>query len=220
MAIEAYDPSCVLDLRMIPFYDGGAQKIYDHSGYGNHGTPQNFVGDDSEYVNGSPGQSFNSGGSAYLDAGNAVSLQINLSLSLECCITFISFLAAERRLISKASHLTLTGYEMTHGNATGVTALKLNGISVLFGTLVPAIPYHLIGTYDGTTARTYVNGIPINAGAIAALTDSGGNFQVSNLSSLAGRQCNGIFHRVRVFSRAIGAAEVTERYAAWVGGRL
>jgi hypothetical protein len=79
-------------------------------------------------------------------------------------------------------------------------------------------PYMLVGTYDGTTLRLYVNGVlqaPTTTDAVAIPSATAGDLRLGYHSSFGGRSKHRIGH-VAIFNTAITQAQVTALYAAFV----
>jgi Concanavalin A-like lectin/glucanases superfamily/Domain of unknown function (DUF1929)/Bacterial Ig domain/Purple acid Phosphatase, N-terminal domain len=87
-------------------------------------------------------------------------------------------------------------YGGTDVSAGGGTALALNTWS------------HLAGTYDGTTMRLYVNGVQVASKArTGALTSSTSPLRIGG-NAAWGEYFSGLIDDVRVYNRALSAAEV------------
>lgn len=73
--------------------------------------------------------------------------------------------------------------------------------------------YHLALTYDGTTARAYLNGVEEDTSAVGAVTDSGTE-HVSAGSAGGGTSeySEGTIDDVRVYNRALSAEEILRLY--------
>ncbi|MBA3575476.1 MAG: LamG domain-containing protein [Pseudonocardiales bacterium] len=90
-------------------------------------------------------------------------------------------------------------------DATATTALPLNSWS------------HLAATYDGATLRLIVNGTQVASQAVTGnLTASTGALRIGG-NSLWGEWFSGLIDEVRIYNRALTAAEVTTDMNAAVG---
>jgi len=82
------------------------------------------------------------------------------------------------------------------------------------GTVVPGVWYHLVGTYDGSVQRLYVNGV--------LLTSSGAvSFNTTEFSAQIGCQVNGFnqywngnISSAKIYNRALTAIEILQNFNA------
>jgi len=226
---EALDTSCVLDLRMIPFYDGGVQKIYDHSGYGNHGTPVGFVGDDVEYQDYGNGVEIYFGTTAAakrLNCGTFINLTAK-TLTVEVFVRMATAVGTDntyRQFITKEATSAPFSFDFVRsGLSTGVR-FGTNGIgAVSEGSNVSADNnYHyFVGTNDGVNNRLYRDGILLATTASGVIVDDGVGAALYVGYNSVGRFCGLVnMSRTTIYTRPMGAAEIYERYLAWAAGRL
>jgi len=75
---------------------------------------------------------------------------------------------------------------------------------------------HLVGTYDGTTARLYVNNIleDTDSGTSGNVVDFDSVLLGRDISLAAGRVFNGRMSLYRIYNRALSATEVRQNYNA------
>jgi len=94
-----------------------------------------------------------------------------------------------------------------------------NGTSnVAAGTTATAAGtwYHLVGTYDGTSVRLYVNGV-LESGAVASsvsMIDTTYPFRVGAIGGTGQGKFGGVIDEVAVYGRALSATEVKQHYDA------
>lgn len=97
-------------------------------------------------------------------------------------------------------HINSNIYRLRYGNTEGAASVitpATTGVDVL------------IGTYDGTTARLYINGPEAASGTVTLNTPAGSAGRVG--SNLAGTdQYFGLLFEVAAYNRALSSAEVTE----------
>ncbi len=80
-------------------------------------------------------------------------------------------------------------------------------------TLPVGVWSHVVGTFDGTTMRLYINGEQVAEQASSFSTvPSGNNFWVGRHQSGEGTYFDGKVAAVKVYSRALSAAEVENEY--------
>ncbi|GEM_PF-2442411 len=85
--------------------------------------------------------------------------------------------------------------------------------SILATTLVSANTWvHLVGTYDGITARLYLNGVQENSATVTA-TNAVTPFNIGTYANDAGSNFPGSIDEVRVYNRALSPSEVSGLYA-------
>jgi len=101
-----------------------------------------------------------------------------------------------------AGYLRLNNTAATTDQAArGTTRLSLNTWT------------HLATTYDGTTQRFYVNGVLVgsntpNQGSTNVITQSNGSLRIGGDASSTGEFFNGMIDEVRIYNRALSAAEI------------
>ena len=80
--------------------------------------------------------------------------------------------------------------------------------------------YHLVATYDGATARLYVNGVEEGSQAVAGgdLVDTSTPLSIGERANNADPYWNGAVDEVKVFQRGMTAAEVSAEYSAQNAG--
>lgn len=81
-------------------------------------------------------------------------------------------------------------------------------------TLTTAIWYHLVGTYDGTNIKFYLNNeLKSTTNAPGVISTNNDTFTIGNNSAgSTNRPAFGYFEDVRVYNRALSAGEVTAHY--------
>jgi parallel beta-helix repeat protein len=84
-------------------------------------------------------------------------------------------------------------------------------------TLIPGHWYHLVGTYDATTAKLYVNGNLEATGVGVGTINSTAPLSIGRLNS-GNEQFHGFIDEVSVFNRALLAADVQAAYNAGAAG--
>src|SRR4029077_4665841 len=72
--------------------------------------------------------------------------------------------------------------------------------------------YHVVGTYDGTTQRLYINGAQVNSAALTgAITTNTNAFYIGTWNGSAER-FNGVIDEVAVYPTVLSATQVSNHY--------
>jgi hypothetical protein len=122
------------------------------------------------------------------------------------------------------------GYKkiFTNGNATGIyLSIGPSPYNTYFGVVtngtsggatwtnnISTTNYtHLVGTYNGSTCILYANGLQVATGAASGTMGTGATVYVSGYAS-GGERWNGNIDGIKVYNRALSAAEVTQNFEA------
>ena len=196
----------------IPFFEGSGTKVLDVSGKGNHGTITDAVWTRDE--NG-VAMTFN-GTSAYIDCGNDASLNITDAITIEAWVKGDMHEAALAMAKDGGSTRAWQFWVNTNGyfdwiiwNSGGtLKRCKTNA------ELSDDIWYHLVGTYNGSQQKLFVDGVeqtdvetwsdtikssPNVILAIGAKSNGTVNF-------------NGTIKGVRIYAVALTAEQIKRRY--------
>jgi hypothetical protein len=192
---------------------------------GNNGT---FQGVES-FAAGKVGQalSFN-GTNQYVDVPNSASLNPIGSISLEAWIFPRSPLnSVSAPVIKKAGEGPgqTDGYMLEFAGSDGIRFIVY--VSGGAGYVVsPTAPVglsqwsHVVGTYDGTNASIYVNGVVVGATVGAGqIVPSGNNLQIGHDPSNPSRYFNGLIDEASVYNTALSTAQVQAIYNAGPSGK-
>ena len=192
----------------------GVRRVEDRSGHGNHATPVSFAGTDVEFVDGHLGQALNlPGGGAFkgLNCGNDDSIAVMQQVSVEVIITPNSIIGSQD-IIGKyapCTYLMFTNgtsiYFYVGGVGAGNNARALNAF-------VLGKPLHIIGTHDGVNTSIYIDGVWVDdANTPLSPVMSSYDLYIGRRYNST-NEVNGLVHRVRIWRRALGAAEIYNRY--------
>jgi hypothetical protein len=198
------------------FSENAGTTVADLSGNNNVGTILNATWTASGKYG--PGLSFN-GTNAWVTASNAASLGLSNAMTLEAWV-YPTALTGWKTVLMKetatglayslyandnspwpATYVRITG--ATNSDAAGgTTALPVNAWT------------HLASTYDGTTLTLYVNGTAVTSRPVTGtITASTGPLHIGG-NSIWGEYFTGVIDEVRVYSRALSAAEIQTDMAA------
>jgi len=189
----------------------------DSSGNNNNGTDTAIT-----YVDGKFGKcaSFN-GSSSNISISDTASLKITGNITISAWInpssapTFTCVAGKFLNSTNKSYWLAFNGgkagmYISTNGsNQTG---------EALSQTLSNGVWYNVVGTYDGTNTKIYVNGSLANSiGQTGGINDSTGSFAVGKLGSLSSDYFPGKIDEVIIENRAWTASEIKKYYTYSLG---
>jgi hypothetical protein len=123
----------------------------------------------------------------------------------------------------RANNVSSPGWAFTYGTNTfgnsfsigyfsGAMIFSAFGVNLIGPTALNGIWYNLAATYDGTTARLYLNGIQVNSA----------NLAINTINSVAyiGRQVNfteymiGNVSKVLLYNRTLSASEISQLFWA------
>jgi prepilin-type N-terminal cleavage/methylation domain-containing protein len=199
----------------------GVSQTVDASGNGNNGTWYGTAGgtNGTYYAPGKVGNwagTFD-GSTDYITVGTSTVLQPTNAITISAWVNTTSSSTTER--IISNFHGTSYGYvfsvlsglfTLQLGNGTAFTALQRF-------TVMPGIWYHVVATWDGANIKIYVNGT--QQGAAMAFT--GFAYDAGNVITTIGgnntnssNRWNGSSDDVRIYNRALSAAEIQAMYNA------
>jgi len=186
------------------FNEGSGAIVTDVSGNGNNGTISGATWTASgKYGN---ALSFN-GTNALVTINNAASLQLTSGMTLEAWVYPTTISNKWRDVIYKGNdnyYLEGTSNNSHRPALGGTFGTPVYGTAALTANTWT----HLTGSYDGATMRLYVNGVQVasraQTGAIATSTNP---LQIGG-DSIYGQYFVGRIDEVRVYNRALSAAEI------------
>jgi hypothetical protein len=160
----------------------------------------------------------------YVNCGNAASLNITNAITIGAWVTLYSVPNVQKAIVFKldSSGQDRRGYQFGFSNSTKVRVSfgKASGAGgsdydTFYGstTLNLNQPYHVVATRDGADIKVYVNGVL--DGSITVANNSWG----ASLSDIrigkdwsVSPYFNGIIDDVRIYNRALSAAEIQAQY--------
>jgi len=197
------------------FDEGAGTAIRDASGQNNNGTASGTT-----WTTGKFGSAlvFN-GTNAQVTIPNAASLQLTTGMTLEAWVFPTTAPTGWRAIVD----MNVDGYYIMastdNGNRPGVGGTWTDGNKNLFGTAVLPVNTwtHLAATFDSSTTRLYVNGVQVASQAqTAPLQITTATLQVGG-DAYVGENFAGLIDEVRIYNRALSAAEVQADMVAPVG---
>jgi glucose/arabinose dehydrogenase/chitodextrinase len=199
------------------FDEGAGTSVSDASGTGNAGS----IGTATWTNTGKYGNalSFN-GSSARVTVTDSPSLRLTTGMTLEAWVNPTTVNAAWRDVIYKGNDNYYL--EATSSNSArpvgGGTFGGNNGEVYGTANLAANTWTHLAATYDGTTLRFYFNGTQVSSNArTGAIATSSGALSIGG-DALYGQYFSGRIDDVRLYNRALTAAQIQTDMATPVGG--
>ena len=182
----------------------------DQSGRNNTGTLANTAWAGAGAGKFGNALSFN-GTSSAVTIADSNSLDLTGGMTLEAWVKPAVTMSAYRTVVVKEQPGNLV-YGLYANSDTNRPEAQVTVTSprLLAGTTqLPAGSWsHLAATYDGTTERLYLNGTQISTLAISgSILTSTGNLKIGG-NSIWGEWFNGLIDEVRVYNRALSAAEI------------
>jgi glucose/arabinose dehydrogenase/PKD repeat protein len=191
------------------FNEGTGAAAADASGTANHGTVTGATWTNAgRYGN---ALSFDGTNDA-VTVPDANSLDLTTGMTLEAWVRPTAAGGAWRTVIAKNAGTTVA-YNLYGNRNTNVPALEIyNGTRLRATNGTAQLPLntwsHVAGTYDGSTLRLYVNGTQVGTFATAgSILTSTGQLWIGG-NSVWSEWFAGLIDEVRVYSRALTAAEI------------
>jgi hypothetical protein len=216
--------TCALGARLVGYWkldDGSGTAAVDSSGSGNDGTLMNAptwtTAAPTPYPN-TAALSFD-GVRTFVTMGNPVALRITGPLTIACWFKTSSPLGDYRMLVSKWWSGEVDAAYSLFFSSAGLHFSLFNGatnLSTTVNLVVNDDTWHAaVGTWDGSTARTYVDGVlrdSVTNTAFGALADIAHPVDIGTDDryppGTGDRFFPGSIDDVRIYDRALSAAEV------------
>jgi hypothetical protein len=229
----------IADNTTTVFSDGGLAagangpfEVNDRSGNGNNGTFVNTVSWDTSissyyYINRvkAPSLKFSSGSGSYVRVPRTASLEPTTNYSIAAWVRPAAFPSINfGTIVGKVSHAGTDHSYFLGATTSGAFVFYQRDItdggagqSVTGGSYPNSLsggPYFIVGTYDGSLQRLYVNGALVNSigdsGAIDYTTP--GDFYIGG--TIAGNGTfNGDIDEVRMWNRVLSATEIANMWS-------
>ena len=210
----------ILPVATWPFNEGVGTVAHDVSGWGHNGTLQGGVSWTKGRFDGALSFDGNSGA---VDVPDSSAFEPAKTLSISAWVNASQSPGDYRYIVSKGANGCLTA---SYGLYTGPNGGLIFYVSQdgLTGTWSPDAGtgvwngqwHNVVGTYDGTTVRLYVDGVQVGSGTPATSSIVYG-LPTSNdleIGDYAGCSLDfqGSIDNVRIFNRALGSQEINLAY--------
>jgi hypothetical protein len=201
------------------FDEDSGSTVSDASGTGNHGTILNAT----RTTAGRYGRAllFN-GSNAWVTVADSASLDLTTAMTLEAWVRPTAAMGTSWRSIVLKEHPDGLSYSLYANTSSARSGAYINtGGSDLYVNSTSNVPAgvwtHLAATYDGTMLRLYVNGTLVRSASFpGAVVVSGDVLRIGG-NSVWGEYFSGSIDEVRIYNRALSAAEIaTDMNAAIV----
>jgi len=219
------DPASCMDYGLVGYWnmdEGTGTTAYDGSDEGNDGT---LIGGPKWTADSSPLAGGAGGGSAlqfdgvddYVDCGNDESLNITDVITIEAWIKWtIDPSTTSDNWPTIVNRANDNGYRLAHSQTAtyfefGV--IKASGGYIASTTSpVKDVWYHVVGTYDLSKLRIYVNGKFENDLDLTGSISSNNYHTIIGDRSALDRSFTGSIDEVRIYNRALSAEEIRYHY--------
>lgn len=193
-----------------------AAEVTDDSGQANHGRAKNGAAI-SAYGKFGKGGSLD-GADDYIDCGTNASLNIPGNLSISAWINNFDISQSFRMIVTKSNDTPNINYEFRMGFAGTLSLLANFGAGAVYtgvnsSTVIQNNTwYHVAATYDGATAKIYLNGVLDGQNAL-----TGALATTAQACNIGARQ-NGAYtfpgqiDEVAIWNRALHANEIKQLY--------
>ena len=151
------------------------------------------------------------GTSAQVTIPNSASLQLTTGMTLEAWVYPTTTPTGWRSVITKNIDRYYLMASSSQGNRPAVGGTWTAGNENIYGSAGLAVNTwtHLAATFDGATVRLYVNGVQVASQAqTTSLASTSGTLQIGG-SSYPGEYFAGRIDEVRIYNRALSAAELS-----------
>ena len=155
------------------------------------------------------------GGYGEAGANYGMAVKATFSIEMWAMNTIVSSDAVNRRMVGVES-ASLTGWYLFWLASTTTITFGRTSASITYAAAALNKPFHIVGTYDATSLRLYVNGALVAGptASSASLATQTTNFRIGCQAYNASNPFNGFIDEVAVYNVALPAATVAAHYAA------
>jgi hypothetical protein len=112
---------------------------------------------------------------------------------------------------AEAYSLQFNGPQLEFTTIQGITRRRVQAPA---SAIVVGGTYHVVGTYDGTTQRLYVNGVQVASGAFSGAVNANASPVLLGSWDAASEFLAGTIDDVAVYAKSLSAAQVSSHYGA------
>jgi hypothetical protein len=196
------------------FEEGSGSSIVDSSGNGNLGTISGAVRTASgKYGN---GLSFD-GTDDIVDVPDSNSLDVTAGITLSAWVKPDGIYSRWQEILYKRDGTQTRAYELSADSTAGKPTMVLNNGVSLPGFSSPTALLagqwvHVAGTWNGSTAKLYIDGVLVKTGTLAGpLIASTGVLRLGGVPN--NRFFDGVMDEVRIYDRALPQTEIQDDMA-------
>jgi prepilin-type N-terminal cleavage/methylation domain-containing protein len=206
------------------FDEGSGSTANDISGWGNNGTLVNSptwrcASTDTSYTPSAQGCSLEFNGSSnYVNAGNGTSLNITSAVTMEAWIKKPDYSRTVDAIIRKSGSYVLYFAGASDGEPQGLQTyfwgLANPRLGYSYTNFMNDRWYHVVGTYNGSVAKLYVNGAEVaSENKTGNLTITSNNVAIG-ASSENEMYFSGLIDEARIYETALTLSHVQSLYYA------
>jgi hypothetical protein len=200
-----------LDAANTKSYVSGSTAWNDLSRGGNNGTLINGP----TFNTGSLGSIVFDGTDDFIDCGNNNNLDLTNNFSLGVWLKRNLVQTSDSAVVGRITNANGYAGYMLWFTGGGISLYIRSGIRASTGTIVADTNCYVVGTYNGSTASVYVNGILVNSQSTSVeAIPTGVNFQIGKYTFDSPRNFAGNIFNTQVYNRALSAQEVLQNYNA------
>lgn len=192
------------------FDEGSGTIVLDSSNYGNNGTLTNGPVWTTDTPSGKGSALSFDGVNDYVDAKNGTSLNITKEITIEAWAKY-GTMSGSRDILN---HSGCNGYFLYAIGGSGIALGQQCNGDTLKGTkdINDNKWHHLVGTYDGTTARIYIDGVLNNSNTKSWTFSNNGNLSIGRAGDSNSEYFNGLIDGVRIYSKALSSSQIKKHY--------
>ena len=193
--------------------EGSGSGIYDISGKGNHGTLRNMS--TNNQLSGWFGSSISfDGTNDDIDCGNDKSLDVTTGFSVSVLIRpteVASYRTVLSKMITDNAHSTI--YLYIYNNIVGLRLYDSSGNqrNAVSSTIYVNNWYHVVGTYNGSSLKLYVNNILVDTElTVPTINVNTSNLFIGSSERWPGEEYQGIIDNIMMHNRGLLTSEVKQ----------